>query len=146
MLGEKREKRMREVLFRGKRVDNGEWVEGAYYKEPYTDKAFIIRWNSTGLGFNEFIEVDGETVGQCSGVPDKNGKKMFEGDVVRLTISKVEKFNSVCKFDGGAFGLEWWWMGVARFNSFTSICHTEFEVIGNVHDNPELLKEVDHAE
>lgn len=69
---------MREILFRGKRVDNSEWVEGGYYLDPYPNKTNIVRWNSFGLGFDEIIEVDPDTVGQYMGM-DVNGKRIFEG-------------------------------------------------------------------
>ena len=52
----------RQILFKAKRKDNGEWVEGGYFSEPYTDKKYIIRWNSFGIGFNEFIEVNPDTL------------------------------------------------------------------------------------
>ena len=140
----------------------GEWVEGAYYIEPYTDKRFIIQWNSTGLGFNEFIEVDEESVCQYTGLKDKNGKLIWENDVVRF---KHEKFD----FDDGLepwersclpnkkeytrnyavefcntsthYGLRFrnksiWFM----VHRMTVVMH-DVEVIGNIFDNPELMYE-----
>ena len=140
----------------------GEWVEGAYYIEPYTDKRFIIQWNSTGLGFNEFIEVDEESVCQYTGLKDKNGKLIWENDVVRF---KHEKFD----FDDGLepwersclpnkkeytrnyavefcntstnYGLRFrngsiWFM----VHKMTVVMH-DTEVIGNIFDNPELINE-----
>lgn len=55
-------KMSRAILFKAKRKDNGEWVEGGYFCEPYTDKEFIIRWNSFGFGCNEFIEIAPDTL------------------------------------------------------------------------------------
>ena len=77
----------------------GEWVEGAYYIEPYTDKRFIIQWNSTGLGFNEFIEVDEESVCQCTGLKDKNGKLIWENDIVKcVDVNAETEFFAVVEF------------------------------------------------
>lgn len=132
---------MREILFRGKRKDNGEWVEGGYFFEPYVDKAHIIRWNSTGMGFNEFIEVGIKTVGQYIGLRDKFGRRIFEGDIVKFYWPDDEYINFEIAFISGEF--------LAVTNSKrndvwdvrVSGLEKELEVIGNIHDCPELLKE-----
>ena len=123
----------REILFKAKRKDNGEWVEGGYFSEPYTEKKFIICWNSFGLGFNEFIEVEPDTICQYTGLTDKNGKKIWENDIVVLD-GACGRF--VCK----------WADYIAQFifeNNFSSsdfVCYrgAEIEVVGNVFDNEDL--------
>ena len=135
----------REILFRGKRKDTGEWVTGGYFFEPYSEKVYITVWNTFGLGFIESIEVDPSTVGQCTGLTDKNGKRIFERDVVSFTrenalgwttrrIGEVKYYDRLPIFYIMATtGDAWDWCDC-----------DDIEVIGNSFDNPELL-EVDNA-
>jgi uncharacterized phage protein (TIGR01671 family) len=118
---------MREILFRGKYTPNGSWIMGDLYQ--YQSGLKAIKGNM----------VIPDTIGQFTGLTDKNGKKIFEGDIVRLDIAGVI-FNAVCKFHSGSFGLVWHYMGVDRWQAFTGMCHVEYEVIGNIHDNPELME------
>ena len=81
------------------------------------------------------------TVGQCTGLIDKNGKKIFEGDIVAGALIWQEKRkNGLVAFKDGSFGLMWYRGSIEQFNAFTSMCNVEYEVIGNAYDNPELLK------
>lgn len=116
---------MREILFRGKRLDNSEWVSGS-----------LVVWNDgsasidTGKPDEPKYAVSPATVGAYTGLIDKNGKKIFEGDIFRY-----EKRDYVVQWDdeGG----------------YTIFCDSagcafdcsEIEIIGNIHDNPELLRE-----
>ena len=132
---------MRDITFRARRTDNGEWVEGnlVWIKklndEPY--QCFII----SHLAYMEYGEFDDtyqvlpETVGQYTGLTDKNGKRIFEGDIVCF---HGELYNEIfyIVFADGCFRL-----GRKNGYSYTlqNLC-SALEVIGNIHDNPELLE------
>ncbi len=126
---------MREILFRGKRLDNGKWVEGAFCpKNSKGDIPCIIVYNGTMAGF--WFEVDPSTVGQYTGLTDKDGKRIFEGDVVRGT-DRGGRFPEVSGYVGhrdGSFVIFGDFMTHYRWLDY------DVEVIGNIHDNPELLK------
>lgn len=121
---------MREILFRGKRKDNGEWVEGFFvnlWMVHYKRYDPLINDAHTGRSY----DVDPETVGQFTGLTDKNGKKIFEGDLVKIVVQVPE----VVEYkDGGFFPfvIKGW---ECEFDA------DQYEVVGNIHDNPELLEE-----
>ena len=130
---------MREILFRGKQMDNGDWVYGYYvHIGPVScQRAYIIPEYASALYVNE---VDPSTVGQYTGLKDKNGKRIFEGDVAKVLQGK-DKDIAYVGFENGAFMLypktgniyertlwEYW------YNDW------DVDVIGNITDNPELLE------
>lgn len=127
---------MREILFRGKRVDNGEWVEGYYCPKPYSHfpcEATIFPSETIDRDWHG-EKVDPETVGQFTGLTDKNGVKIFEGDIVEYD---EELHSVVYEPDVGMFEL----CGNGFVADFSYIDSSIFcEVVGNVHDNPELLE------
>ena len=129
-------------ICKGKRKDNGKWVYGGIYyqkaDEVKEEAAYIIggSLNDVSVAY----EVIPETIGQCTGVPDKNGKLMFEGDVVNALFDFGMPIKSVCGFKGGAFGLLAKQHGAEHFHAFISLCNVKYEVIGNIYDNPELLE------
>lgn len=127
---------MREILFRGKRMDDGEWMCGN-----------LTVWSDGGASIDKepteaspLYAVIPETVGQYTGLTDKKDVKMFEGDIVSGLFLHSRPVNGVVAFRDGSFGLLWSRSGVETFWAFTSICNVEYEIIGNIHDNPELLK------
>jgi len=122
--------------YRGKRKDNGEWVYGHYITPEVPrvkDAAYI------GYVYN-VVEVIPETVGQCTGLLDKNGKAIYEGDVCRNTRTK--EIVSV-KWHGTMAGYVWSKRDKDGFlYSFGELfrAHDKYEIIGNIHDNPEILE------
>lgn len=127
----------REILFRGKRSDDGEWAEGYLfltkehtyisYKNQFDDDLFLSPKEI-------FIEVGSSTVCQYTGLTDKNGRKIFEGDICKVDelIYKVSFKNSHWNFDiisEKVYCAPW----------FDSHCGEHCEVIGNIFDNPELI-------
>lgn len=137
---------MREILFRGKRIDNGEWVEGYLYV-THTGEYEIGRYNGVTNIERWTSVVDPTTIGQYTGLTDdKNGKRIFEGDIVHVdrehwkSENKCdrERFNALVWYceDQGRFGLKgpgYYCLPIGRLKG------DKQEVIGNIHDNPKLL-------
>lgn len=133
---------MREILFRGKREDNGVWVVGdLIYRRIWKTDVYVIRVFDSGFDNYEEYDVIPETVGQYTGLTDKNGKEIFEGDIVAGALHWQERRkNGIVAFRNGSFGLLWYRGEIEQFNPFTSMCNVEYEVIGNVQENPELMR------
>ena len=129
---------MREILFRGKRIYENEWVEGSLI--CFADGCCFICVQGENMDFLDKIGVIPKTVGQYTGRTDRNGKRIFEGDIVTGLFLFGLSVNAVVTFNDGAYGLEWYRGDIKTFDAFTSICNVKYEVIGNIHDNPELLK------
>ena len=132
---------MREILFRGKRTDNGKWIYGNYCYVELIDKSgyedLIIEQPADG----ETRRVIPKTVGQYTGLKDKNGKRIFEGDIVYCK-SRLDNANMVVIFECGQFRmvLSENYRSYQTNSGFYDINCFDKEVIGNIHDNPELLK------
>ena len=130
---------MCEILFRGKRLDNGELVFGDFRLIFHGEYRTHIVDNSNGLNNGVCgLEVDPSTVGQFTGLTDRNGVKIFEGDVIEYTDGCNDWLGAV-KYacDDAQF--------VVRFiggdvESFDNLYSGDCEVIGNIYDNPELLE------
>lgn len=134
----------RTIKFRGKRVSDGRWLYGYYYYKWRTSQNVIHLDAQQGVGVDNEFEVTPESVGQFTGLKDKNGKEIFEGDVIRRTISVPEldpvSYNEVISFVPGYFNS----CKISDKNDTGSVLMEyhlhEIEVIGNVTDNPELIK------
>ena len=119
---------MREIEFRGKRKDNGKWMYGS---PVYLDPEHIGMWTKNA---QSYFWVTPQTVGQYTGLKDKNGAKIFEGDILEWGHYKW-----ICQVS--------WLEDTARFLYITVDRRLIYpgearacEIIGNVHDNPELLE------
>ena len=107
----------REWLFRAKDAETGEWKTGSFL-------------NMKALP---------DTIGQYSGVDDKNGIKIFEGDFVSGIFRHGQETFGICGFRSGSFGLLRERGDYTEFTPFSSTCNISWTVIGNIHDNPEML-------
>lgn len=131
---------MREILFRGKRTDNGEWIDGYYADVAKNNMILTGRIDITETVGAEVFRIIPETVGQFTGIYDKNGRKIFEGDIIEIT----DTFNKIIS------GVVYWcdcafWADCSHpdgDDGFYSLGHLGdcAEVIGNIYDNPELLE------
>ena len=134
---------MREILFRGKNYENNQWVYGQYCKflnGARIDHSIVNIDECDGLGYTGTIYhiADIKTLGQYTGLIDKNRVKIFEGDIIKLSNSTV-----VVSWENG--GLGYISKGWGDFISFAGNNHLKsilsyIEVIGNIHDNPELAE------
>ena len=128
---------MREIIFKAKRKDNGEWVEGLLWKKKYDSNKIFISCFPDKDDNEEVFVVEPDTICQYTGLTDKNGRKIWENDIVVIPV------------ENGYFLVEWsdtearWQMNneedafIVDFDNYWSY---QVEVIGNVFDNSELLE------
>ena len=125
-------------LVKAKRIDNGEWIIGYLYRLSENHRPFIMLENRYG----ESYEVDEHTICQCTGLKDKNGKLIWENDV----CDRKEQYPEIVKYCNGDWTLDYSY--ASHKESGACYCNLGFyaeerkcmEVIGNIFDNPELLE------
>lgn len=141
---------MREILFKAKRIDNGEWVEG-YYQKRYclSDSEESLIFHADSYKMWEYAEIAPETLCQFTGLCDKNGNKIWENDILMAHLDEFHPEDMT--YETVEWGVAGWaahetssidreYGSVDReyLNEF-DLKH--FEVVGNIFDNPELLQE-----
>lgn len=140
---------MREIKFRGIRIDNGEWVYGDYHRRVGNVHCIIcMEPDDNGKVVYVVHQVDDDTIGQFTGLHDKNGKEIYEGDIVKWILTmpgvglnggyeeyEIEEID-VIKWDSGAL-----YLGEYCAAVFADESEGYAEIVGNIHDNPEILNE-----
>lgn len=125
----------REILFKAKRLDNGKWETGYYFKAGEKHMMLCFFTNENGL-YHNMYEIDPKTLCRYTGLNDKNGKKIWENDIIRcgrnVIVTWDEHFASWCLTRKG-------WLYKHFFGESQN--PEDCEVVGNIFDNPELLEE-----
>ena len=153
---------MREILFKAKRIDNGEWVEGLLWKKKHQSNRWYISCFPDKDDNEEVYAIDEKTLCQYTGLTDKNGKKIWENDILRghgnpkdlakatfgefyvIDVETLEKVDSVYGWHTEVIPTdalskcEPFCLPMPLMEVYISRC--EYEVIGNIFDNPELMK------
>ena len=124
---------MREILFRGKTINSGEWVYGNLIQDKYI-VGDIIDWEEDYFNTEWWAAVIPETVGQYTGIEDANGKKIFEGDILEIYMQHYKQTKPYVIDDIHEFYSDYY-----QTDMYYAI--TNLKVIGNIHDNPELVNE-----
>jgi hypothetical protein len=144
--------KMREILFRGKAINrhkggeyrtkykNGDWVYGLL--EKHYDERFEFPAEMRNTDGVSGIDVDYKTIGQFTGLCDKNGKKIFEGDIVRCK----NYHGTVEGYIGYSKSAVWFLYCISGYSDEYLFNCADIEVIGNIHDNPEMLEDGDKGE
>ena len=129
-------------LFRAKRLDNGQWVQGFICKKKYKSNKFYISCFHDKDDNEQFFAIDPDTICQCTGLKDKNGKLIWENDIMVAHLDEDypedETYKRILWCGNGFCSIENGSKDIAPIDKFDS---EHFEVCGNIFDNAELLEE-----
>lgn len=128
-------------LCRGKRIDNGEWVQGSLVQTVAGSYIVVPYKHETILGEGSVIEIDPSTICQCTGLRDKTGKMIWENGIMEAYLDEEHPEDvtrtRVLWYENGWYTKE---IGSIDYGPLSDFDSENFEVIGNMIDNPELLK------
>lgn len=134
---------MRTVMFRAQELVDKCWIFGWFTRAAGWDATCEIRPAYAADG--EMVEVDPDTVGQYTGITDKNGCHIYEGDIIRAVLPETVACREyvwplmAVAFHEGAFGV---WQSQREFTPLRSFSsRVEFEIVGNIHDNPDMMED-----
>ena len=125
-------------LYRGKRIRNDEWAIGNLLMFPDLASYICCPDADESETMNKY-SVDPETVGECSGILDKANVFIFEGDILKITYLCQKPVTAVVEFTNGKFTARYTRNGKEHIDNLTATASSLYKVIGNIHDNPELL-------
>lgn len=142
---------MREIKFRGKRIDNLEWVFGDLIENQgrffiyHSTSETTIKDNNNGYITIEAVEIDNSTVGQFTGLHDKNGKEIYEGDILQYIGRGADIIGKIyyreVTFKEGSFCIYCKDLNIhSPISGYITNGVLGWDVVGNIHDTPELLK------
>ena len=147
---------MRDILFRGKRIDNQEWEEGYYVCLNGAEHRIYDGFAETDCGdfYPDWWKVDPATVGQFTGLTDKNGQRIFEGDILQVVgrdgvidhcIIGYGKHEALGTNRTAVGFFLYWKSDKKQYHKHANLTYwieiREAVCVGNIHDNPELLAE-----
>lgn len=146
----------RETKYRGQRVDTKEWIYGYLIKCGITGKSYIFPYGNDANESDKVgeegclrlvtFEVIPETVGQYTGLKDRNGKEIYEGDIVEYGGPQyLEIYRALIKYKDDRYIADWIGDVSLRKDIHFWTTEREIQVIGNIYDNPELLQEADNG-